>query len=88
MGAVLLISIRFIYGMFRTESGEAPPSTLADSNNQFDRMNFSLSGFADFFGWICLFAGVVTLLLLIWQAVESIKEKKKELSVSNKDEEG
>ncbi|WP_210461789.1 hypothetical protein [Pantoea ananatis] len=86
LGAVLLISIRFIYGVFRPESGEAPPAALADSKNPFDRMNVTLSSFADAFGWICLFTGIVILLFLIWQAVESGKEKQKQLSVNNKDE--
>ena len=87
LSAVLLISIRFIYGMFK-DSDEAQPVALADSKNPFDRLNYTLSNFADVIGWVCLFTGVVILLYLIWQAVESSKEKRNHVPAINKDDEG
>lgn len=79
-GAVLLISIRFIYGWIRPDFDELGIEPVGYTK--------ALYSFVDVLGWVFMVAGVVLLFVAMWDAVETKKHKHKELAVNNKDDEG
>ncbi|MGX9280573.1 hypothetical protein ACWXWE_21950 [Pantoea ananatis] len=77
--AILLISIPIIRFLLFSGNADVHNVTSADNDELKTRMILTLNACADVFGWLCLFIGVIILLIVATQAVAAIRENKKSM---------
>lgn len=85
--AILLISIPVIRFLLFPGNADVNNVTSADNDELKTRMILTLNACADVFGWLCLFIGVIILLIVATQAVAAFKEHKNKINQNQHDNE-
>jgi len=85
--AIVLIIIPVVYFLIIRRNTDIHLVTSADIDDRMNRMNLTLNGFADVFGWLCLLTGVIILLFVVTQTIVAIKENKNKNNKNDKDSE-